>query len=71
MEANDPIIPAQLLGALGRVRRAMPRNQDVMLICDVAERTIPKQPEPYEKPKFDRKAYQRELMRKRRKEGKA
>jgi hypothetical protein len=69
MDANS-----ELLGAIGRIRRAMPRNSDAMLICDAAEKSIQKQtlPEGYEvTAKFDKKAYQRELMRKRRAAGKA
>lgn len=74
----------QFLSAIGRVRRAMPRNPDVMLICDTAEKLfrasfstppLAQLPDgdirgPQAK-RFDKKAYQRELMRKRRKEGKA
>ena len=55
----------ELVAAIARVRRAMPRNQDVMLICDAAEKLVAA------KPRFDKKAYQREYMRKRRAEGKA
>ncbi len=29
-----------LLGAIARVRRAMPRNVDVMLICDLLESNV-------------------------------
>jgi hypothetical protein len=55
----------ELVAAIARVRRAMPRNQDVMLICDAAEKAVTV------KPRFDKKTYQRELMRKRRAAGKA
>ena len=55
----------ELVAAIARVRRAMPRNQDVMLICDAAEKSATV------KPRFDKKTYQRELMRKRRAAGKA
>jgi hypothetical protein len=45
----------------------MPRNKDVMDICDTAERSaVTITPDGKVKPKFDRTAYQRELMRKRR-----
>jgi len=30
----------ELLQAIGRVRRAMPRNPDVMAICDALEKTM-------------------------------
>ena len=53
----------ELVAAIARVRRAMPRN--VMLICDAAEKAVTV------KPRFDKKTYQRELMRKRRAAGKA
>jgi hypothetical protein len=50
----------------------MPRNMDVMAICEAAERTdlVPPASE-VPAPKFDKRTYQRELMRKRRAEGKA
>ena len=54
----------ELISIIARVRRAMPRNADVMAICDAAEQstiTIVNG-----KPRFDRKAYQRDYMRKRR-----
>ena len=38
MDSND------LRTAIGRIRRAMPRNADVMLICDAAEATLIKPP---------------------------
>lgn len=44
----------------------MPRNADVMVICDAAEHSISKIMDGQPKPKFDRNAYQREYMRKRR-----
>lgn len=53
--------------AIARVRRAMPRNEDVGLICGELETRLQAAPEG----KFDKRAYQRELMRKRRAEGKA
>ncbi len=65
MQAND------LLATVSRVKRAMPRNADVMAICEALERRLIEAPPPAEKPKFDRRAYQRELMRKRRAGGKA
>jgi hypothetical protein len=54
------------MAIIARVRRAMPRNQDVMAICDAAEKSLVAV-----KPRFDKKTYQRELMRKRRAAGKA
>lgn len=67
---------AELLQTIARVRRAMPRNADVMAVCDAAERAEPREGKtkvnvPLAPPKFDKKIYQRELMRKRRAEGKA
>lgn len=80
----------ELTKTIARVRRAMPRNADVMSLCDALEarlatvekvepeRTIGGVPvsaarviakairNRTDKPKFDRNAYQRELMRKRR-----
>jgi hypothetical protein len=79
-----------LLTVIARVRRAMPRNPDVMLVCDQAEklyiqsnsvssgsmgtnkprpsRDLEAQPRAIGEPtiSFDKKAYQREYMRKRR-----
>lgn len=54
-----------LLVVVARVRRAMPRNPDVMAVCDAAER-LSIQPKASARVPFDRKAYQREYMRKRR-----
>jgi len=80
---------AKLLPIIARVRRAMPRNEDVMAICEAAEKLLVMAAEDERdvaiarerlaegivgvepKAKFDRRAYQRELMRKRRAEGKA
>ncbi len=45
----------------------MPRNDDVMLVCQELERLLVHPAT--DKPKFDRKTYQRELMRKRRAAG--
>lgn len=59
----------ELLQTIARVRRAMPRNADVMMICDAAE--LPEPAATVLAPKFDKTAYQRELMRKRRAAGKA
>ena len=98
----------ELLTTIARVRRAMPRNADVMAICEALENAIvkrradmvvdqvmapnksvplieglrkggrnpppgpdferpaPPAPIPHLGPGFDKKAYQRELMRKRR-----
>lgn len=78
---------SEIIQAIGRVRRAMPRNADVMLICDELEKILARSsaveqrpltpkvvgsnPTAPAKPKFDKRSYQRELMRKRRqKEGK-
>ena len=82
----------ELMQTIARVRRAMPRNADVMAICDAVEvpaaeaitaaqralmdaqrvaRRDFMEATMTEKPPFNKKAYQRELMRKRRAEGKA
>lgn len=71
-----------LTQAIGRLRRAQPRNPDTMAVCDALERMIvgkATKPAVEAKPpewrldavkeggqKFDKKAYQRALMRKRR-----
>ena len=57
---------------IDRVRRAMPRNLDVMVLCNFAEGAL-RRPAPDREVsgKFDKRSYQRELMRRRRKEGKA
>ena len=59
----------EIISAISRIRRMMPRNAEAMLICDELERrlvTVTK--DGTAKPKFDRVAYQRDLMRKRRAE---
>ena len=67
----------ELMQVISRVRRAMPRNADVMIICEALEAHLTPAAEltailpSMEKVPFDKKAYQRELMRKRRAEGKA
>lgn len=58
----------ELSQIIARVKQAMPRNADVMAICEALEGMLLKLDN---KSKFDRTAYQRELMRKRRAEGKA
>lgn len=30
----------EVLAAMGRLRRAMPRNEDVLAVCDAAERNV-------------------------------
>jgi hypothetical protein len=55
----------EIMQAIGRVRRAMPRNADVMLICDELEKALAPRPAAAvapAKPKFDKTAYQRNLM---------
>lgn len=50
----------EIVKLIARIRRAMPRNADVMELCDYAERMVStSQPE-----KFDRRSYMREYMRK-------
>lgn len=58
----------EALKVISRVRRAMPRNEDVMMLCQELERLIVNPAT--KKPKFDRTTYQRDLMRKRRAEAK-
>jgi hypothetical protein len=50
----------ELLSTIARVRRAMPRNADVMAICDAAEHSVVKVDG---QPRFDRNAYMRGYMR--------
>lgn len=57
----------EITKTISRVRRVMPRNDDVMLLCQELERLLTTPAT--NKPKFDRKVYQRELMRKRRAKG--
>jgi hypothetical protein len=40
----------ETMSAIGRVRRAMPRNPDVMLICDELEKRMTQIPLPMIKP---------------------
>ena len=56
----------EILKLIARIRRAMPRNTDVMDLCDWAEKRA-SDPKPE---KFDRRSYMREYMRKLRAEGK-
>ena len=51
---------------IASVRRAMPRNVDVMALCDALEGLLARPMEPVVRPRFDKVAYQRELMRRRR-----
>lgn len=56
---------ADLVATIARVRRAMPRNADVMAVCDAAEQaqvTRLKAPNGT----FDKKSYMRDYMRRRR-----
>ena len=54
--------------AIDRVRRAMPRNADVMMLCDALEERLVSAAAatPPPAPKFDKRTYQRNLMRERR-----
>lgn len=72
---------------IARVRRAMPRNKDVMDVCDMAEESLASSsvversavnavvagstPASSAKPPFDRKAYMRDYMKQRRKKEKS
>lgn len=74
MDANE------LTKTIGRLRRAQPMNPDTNEVCTALEQLLrvqqvtlhkmtekkPEQDEPASGGKFDRNAYQRELMRKRR-----
>lgn len=79
-----------LLKTIARVRRAMPRNADVMELCDALERQMARPPfeggrirvnEPNEivvinpdegtVSRFDKTAYMRDYMRKKRAKGKS
>jgi hypothetical protein len=71
------MMSADLLATIGRLRRAMPRNADVLAVCDGLEQHLTGQnfAEPMQQagrsvqsecPGFDRLAYQRKYMRKRR-----
>ncbi len=53
------------MATVARLRRAMPRNSDVMRVCDIAERALIAKPSAVKSsaPRFDKKAYQREYMR--------
>ena len=53
---------AEIQPVIARVRRAMPRNMDVMAICDFADELAMRQT----RPKFDKRAYQRAWMRRHR-----
>lgn len=71
--------------AIGRLRRAQPRNPDTMTVCDRLEQLLAcgeavtqlavNEPtvgsNPTGSAKFDKKTYQRDLMRKRRAAGKS
>jgi hypothetical protein len=67
------LTPIEVTKLIERVRRAT-RNADVMAVCDALESLIQKPVAEIVNERqatFDRKAYQRDLMRKRRAEGKA
>lgn len=60
----------ELAQAIARLRRSQPRNADTMMVCDEVDR-LSKAHNATGEAKFDRTVYQRELMRKRRAQGKA
>ena len=75
---------AVIIGLIGRVRRAMPRNAEVMVLCDELERRVvtpvvtptevvtSNQPcNQRNQPKRDRAAYMRSYRASRREEGRA
>lgn len=49
--------------AIARVRRAMPRNEDVMAICDALETKLTTRQPTVSTERFDRKSYMRDYMR--------
>lgn len=53
----------EIIQTIARVRRAMPRNGDVMMVCSELERRLVTVTAEGLKPKFDRNAYQKEYMR--------
>ena len=65
----------ELIRIVDRLKRAQPRNQDALTVCDalLARLSMPGRIKQKRAAAgtFDRRAYQRELMRKRRAEGKA
>mgnify|MGYP001585449323 CR=1 FL=1 len=61
----------EILMVIARVRRAMPRNGDVMLICSELEQRLIKITPEGVQPKFDRVGYMRGYMRDYRKRRKA
>lgn len=68
--------PTESMQAIAKLRRDMPRNKMVMDVCDAFEDMLVRdhitaQGEAEEQAKFDRVAYQREYMRKRRAADKA
>jgi hypothetical protein len=58
-----------LIQLIQRLRRDFPRHRDIIALCTACEALALAKPKPVTtaKPKFDRKAYQREYMRKWRK----
>ena len=66
----------ELSQTIGRLRRAQPRNPDTMAVCDALEAKLvkvePRAPievvrkPPDSRPGFNKKTYQRDLMRSRR-----
>lgn len=59
--------PTEVHQTISRLRRDMPRNKLAMDLCDAAEEMLLASAPKGEVAKFDKKAYQREYMRKRRK----
>ena len=58
----------ELLATIGRLRRNMPRNGDVLDVCEALEKLLTKPATPVvanlpERLGFDRTSYQREYMR--------
>ena len=56
---------AELLGMIGRIRRLMPRQGEVMAICEELERRLLEakvEPKP-DRNKFDKRTWQRGYMR--------
>jgi len=61
------MLSVELVQAVARLRRNFPRNADVLLVCEALERgEQPAAPIVLTSETFDRRAYQRDYMRKRR-----
>jgi hypothetical protein len=57
-----------LIQLIHKLRREFPRHRDILALCTACEALALAKPVTTAKPRFDRKAYQKEYMRKWRKE---